>query len=123
MVSSSRTLGEQAEEAALHHLQQHGLTQVARNFRCRQGEIDLVMRHGATHVFVEVRYRSQARFGGAAASVDYRKQQRIITAAQFFLQRHPQAARGPCRFDVIAVSPGPAGGWRIDWIQNAFELM
>jgi putative endonuclease len=121
MTSASRTLGDQAEAAARQYLEGRGLTTVTRNFRCRQGEIDLVMLEASTHVFVEVRYRSQNRFGGAAESVDRRKQQRVITAAQHYLQRHPNAARGPCRFDVVAVSPAPDGGWQIDWIQNAFE--
>ncbi|MGE0081944.1 MAG: YraN family protein [Thiohalomonadaceae bacterium] len=122
-MASTKALGEEAEQAALRHLAARGLELVARNFRCRRGEIDLVMRDGATHVFVEVRYRSGSRFGGAAETVDRRKQQRVITAAQHYLQSHPQAARGPCRFDVMALSPATDGGWHIDWIQNAFELV
>lgn len=123
MVGPARARGDEAEQAALRYLAARGLKVVTRNFRCRRGEIDLVMLDGATHVFVEVRYRSGSRFGGAAESVDRRKQQRVIIAAQYYLQRHPQAARGPCRFDVTAVSPAPDGGWHIDWIQNAFELV
>lgn len=119
----TRALGSEAERAALQHLMACGLELVARNFRCRQGEIDLIMRDGATHVFVEVRYRSNSRYGGAAETVDRRKQQRVIAAAQHYLHSHPQAARSPCRFDVMALSPATDGGWRIDWIQNAFELV
>lgn len=123
MTGSARALGDEAEQAALHYLTERGLALLTRNFRCRRGEIDLIMRHGTTHVFVEVRYRSGNRFGGAAESVDRRKQQRVITAAQHYLQSHPHAARGPCRFDVVALSPATDSGWHIDWIQNAFELV
>ncbi|MFA5530724.1 MAG: YraN family protein [Thiohalomonadaceae bacterium] len=122
-MASTKALGDEAEHAALRHLADRGLELVARNFRCRCGEIDLVMRDGATHVFVEVRYRSGSRFGSAAETVDRRKQQRVITAAQLFLQRHPRVALGPCRFDVVALRPATDGGWHIEWIQNAFELV
>lgn len=105
--------GAAAEERALAYLEQQGLVPVGRNFRCKGGEIDLVMQAGETLVFVEVRKRSSARFGGAAASVTARKQERLIRAAQFYLQRYrfPPA----CRFDVIAIEDE-----RIEWLRNAF---
>jgi len=111
------TRGKEAEEQALHFLEAHGLTELARNYRCRQGEIDLVMAEGKAVVFVEVRLRRDARFGSAAESVNRGKQARVVTAAQHFLQQQPALARRPCRFDVVALD-----GATIEWIKNAFDL-
>ena len=108
--------GDAAETRALGWLQGRGLTLVERNFRCRVGEIDLVMRDGAATVFVEVRFRASADFGSAAETVSWSKQRRLSAAARHYLQRHPDAARRPCRFDVVAIT-----GERIDWIPNAFD--
>jgi len=104
--------GAAAEELALHFLQGQGLTLVERNFRCKGGEIDLVMLERDSLVFVEVRKRADKRHGGAAASVTARKQARLMVAAQVFLQRYrlPPA----CRFDVIAID-----GEAMDWLKNA----
>lgn len=107
--------GTEAEQAARTFLAGEGLRFVTANYHCRRGEIDLVMRDGDTLVFVEVRLRQNTRYGGAAASIDWRKQQKLIAAAQHYLQRHPHD--GPARFDVIAM----AGGTAIDWIRNAFD--
>ena len=108
--------GQAAEAQACRHLQQHGLELIERNYRCRQGEIDLIMRAGKCTVFVEVRYRSNPSFGGAAASVDPRKQGKLIAAASHYLQHHPNLAQQPARFDVIAIAPGA-----LDWIRDAFQ--
>ncbi len=112
--TAKQITGDAAEDRALHFLERHGMTPVARNFRCKGGEIDLIMRHRDMLVFVEVRKRGTVRFGGAAASVTARKQARLIIAAQVFLQRYNRPP--PCRFDVIAIE-----GERIDWLQNAIE--
>jgi putative endonuclease len=106
--------GDAAEDKALHYLQQHGLILMHRNFRCKGGEIDLIMQEAAALVFVEVRKRADTRHGGAAASVTAPKQARLIIAAQVFLQRYrlPPA----CRFDVIAID-----GSAIEWLKNAIE--
>ncbi|HJV87170.1 MAG TPA: YraN family protein [Noviherbaspirillum sp.] len=112
--TAKQVAGDAAEDRALHFLEQQGMTPIARNFRCKGGEIDLVMRHRDTLVFVEVRKRGTARFGGAAASVTARKQARLVIAAQVFLQRYKIPP--PCRFDVIAIE-----GERINWLQNAIE--
>lgn len=117
--------GRAAEDAALRHLERHGLSLIVRNYRCHGGEIDLVMLDGATLVLVEVRYRASAQFGGAAASVTWRKQQRIAKAAQHLLLMRPQLRVCPARFDVVALAPGTGTApvsWRIDWIANAFTL-
>ncbi|HEY0634936.1 MAG TPA: YraN family protein [Gammaproteobacteria bacterium] len=111
--------GAQAEQTACDHLLARGLELRTRNYRCRSGEIDLIMRDGETLVFVEVRYRSSNRFGGAAASIDAAKQQKLIRSAQTYLgeQRLNHMA---CRFDVVTVSPRD-GGERVEWIPNAIE--
>ena len=112
--------GEQAENTAAGWLTAMGLVILQRNFRCRCGEIDIIAREGEVLVFVEVRLRSHPGFAGAHASVDPRKQRRLIRAAQVYLQRHPRWAGNPCRFDVIGLKqpqsvPGPDA-----WIRAAF---
>lgn len=108
--------GQSAEEQACRYLQQRGLELVERNYRCRQGEIDLIMRDRQSTIFVEVRYRSSSRFGGAAASVDRRKQEKLIAAASHYLQHHPRLAQQPARFDVVAITPEA-----LQWIEDAFQ--
>ena len=107
--------GTEAELDAQHYLQTQGLQPLTRNHRCRGGEIDLVMRHADALVFVEVRLRRNPAYGGALASVDRRKQQRLVRAAQHYLQHNPWP--GPCRFDVVGIDA--AGHY--SWIRNAFE--
>lgn len=109
--------GAQAEQQAAQYLRQHGLNLVAQNYRSRFGEIDLIMRDGAVLVFVEVRLRRNADFGGAAASIDTRKQQRIIRTAQQYLST--LANMPPCRFDVVLIDD--AQGKQMQWIKNAFD--
>jgi putative endonuclease len=92
---------------------------VARNVRSPFGEIDLIMEHAGTVIFVEVRYRNTMRFGGAAASVDRRKQHRLRATAEHFLQRNAKLARRPCRFDVVAITTAK-GAPEIEWIPDAF---
>nr|WP_315258529.1 YraN family protein [uncultured Duganella sp.] len=108
-------LGRLGEERALAHLQAHGLTLLERNFLCKSGEIDLVMQEGPTLVFVEVRRRASAKFGGAVYSVTPAKQQRLFRAAQYYLLRHKIPP--PCRFDLVAID-----GEKLSWIQNALEM-
>ena len=94
---------------------------LARNFRARTGEIDIIGQHGGCLVFVEVRARGNSRFASAAASVDRRKQLRILRTAQLFLQQQPDLATLPCRFDVIAFEPPQsAPGRELLWIKAAF---
>jgi putative endonuclease len=108
-----------AENVAFRFLTQQGLRPLARNYRCRGGEIDLVMMDGKTLALIEVRYRHSDGFGGAAASVTRVKQKRLILAARHLLTTHRELRRHPARFDVIAIS----GDWRkphIEWIKQAF---
>jgi putative endonuclease len=114
-----KAAGAVAEQAAFEFLQARGLKPVARNYRCRGGELDLVMLDGKTLVFAEVRYRATADFGGAAGSVTWHKQRRIIFAAKHFLMTHSSLSHLPARFDIVAVS----GHWqapRIEWLRAAF---
>jgi putative endonuclease len=115
-LSPTQATGSAAEEAAANFLLRQGMQIVARNYRTRLGEIDLVARHGETLVFVEVRLRrASERFGGAAASIDARKRSRIICAARHFLTQVRPVP--PCRFDVVTLDDsGPT------WLRAAFEL-
>ncbi len=106
--------GEAAEERARRWLERQGMRLVTRNYRCKAGEIDLVMQEGATLVFVEVRYRSHQGFGSAAESVTPAKQQRLRRAANHYLQRLSRIP--PCRFDIVGIDAAN----RIDWIRDAF---
>jgi putative endonuclease len=107
--------GARAEELCAELLRKAGLRVLARNWRCRHGEIDLVAEEGGTLVFAEVRFRSGERFGGAAESVTAAKQARLVAAARLYLMRRPQA---DCRFDVLLLDSLEAS--RIRWIRNAF---
>lgn len=102
-----------AEARAADYLTARGLSVIARNYRCRGGEIDLVCRDGASLVFVEVRLRTSRHFGGAAASITPAKQRRITLAANHYLAGKPLPA---CRFDAVLFD-----GESIDWIRNAFD--
>ncbi len=109
--------GRQAEALAARHLEGRGLRILARNFRCRGGEIDLVCADGPTLVFVEVRLRRNAGYGGAGASITPRKQQRLILAARHYLAAHADATR-PCRFDCVLLDD--LHGDAVDWLRDAF---
>ncbi|WP_323845070.1 YraN family protein [Microbulbifer magnicolonia] len=108
-------IGARMEEAAARYLQAAGLTVIARNYRSRRGEIDLIANDGDTLVFAEVRYRSNNRFGTAGATVDRRKQQKLLATAQSYLLQNKLDC--PCRFDVIAIEGDVQN---IQWIKNAF---
>lgn len=115
---SRQQTGKNAERLALRHLEQHGLRLLAQNWLCRRGELDLVMLDGDTVVFVEVRYRQHAQWGGALASIDARKRQKLILAAQTFLQQEARWANYPCRFDIIAIDSSTPD---MNWLRNAFD--
>lgn len=108
--------GQSAEQQALTYLQQQGLTLVCSNFRCKMGELDLVMKDGAALVIVEVRFRQSEQFGGALASITRQKQARIVAATQHYVIIN-QLSNASIRFDVVAVS----GDNRLNWIKNAFQ--
>ena len=116
MTTNPTNNGKPAEELACIYLQQQGLELLEKNYSCRQGEIDLVMRQADSLVLVEVRQRSDARFGGAAASVNAVKQRRLIFAARHYLRRLREPP--PCRFDVLLLE-----GENIQWLRAAFDAL
>jgi putative endonuclease len=117
-----QAIGRAAEDAAARFLEAHSLTILARNYRCRTGEIDIVARDaGGVIVIAEVRLRADARYGGGAASVDFAKQRRIQRATHHLLSRQPALGRHPLRFDVLDLAPEGESGYRIRWIRHAFE--
>lgn len=106
--------GESAEEQAHKFLLNKGLNPVCRNYRCKQGELDLIMTDQQTLVIIEVRFRKTDQYGSAVESVTRTKQSRIIAATHIYLSS--QKTDRPVRFDVVAIS----GNGKIEWIQNAF---
>lgn len=118
-VPGSIERGQWAETLAERFLQAKGLTPLERNYRCKSGEIDLIMRERDMVVFVEVRYRHSAGYGSGADSVTARKRRRLIATAQHYMQRRP-SPEPPCRFDVVSISSCD-GRPRVDWIQGAFD--
>jgi putative endonuclease len=112
--------GRVAEDVALKFLLAKGLKLIARNYRCRGGELDLVMLDGKSLALIEVRYRSSDDFGGAAASVTWFKQKRIVLAARHLLTTRQELRRYPARFDVVAITGGDWRPTQLDWIKAAF---
>lgn len=106
--------GESAEQQAGKFLAAQGLEPLDRNYRCKQGELDLIMLDQQTLVIIEVRFRKTDKYGSAAESVTPAKQSRIIAATHHYLASHKTDR--PIRFDVVAIS----GNGHIDWIKNAF---
>lgn len=111
----TKSSGDQAEDAALQWLLENGLTLVTRNYGCKLGEIDLIMKEVQTLVFVEVRYRKNDRFGSALDTVDRNKQNKIMKAAQHYLSEKRCGAEQAMRFDVVGIT-----GSQTQWIKNAF---
>lgn len=118
---NTRVLGEQGEHVATQFLEKQGYVVVARNYRTRVGEIDLVMVSSQTLVFVEVKWRRQRVFGAAVEAVDERKRRRLVYVARHFWSRYPQHRRPSVRFDVIAIEGGLGRQAKIDWFPNAFS--
>jgi putative endonuclease len=113
--------GRCAEDLAALYLAARGLELLARNVRCKAGEIDLVCGEGATLVLIEVRQRARRDFGGALASVSHPKRRKLIRAARFLLHTCPAWGRRIVRFDVVAVQGDPCGAHEIAWIKDAFR--
>ena len=124
--TTTTELGRASESRALRHLEAAGLVLVTRNYRCRAGEIDLVMLDPVTQelVLVEVRSRSRRDYGHAAATIGFVKQRRCSLAARHLLLTRRELRRLRARFDVVAIdpSPQPGGDPVVTWIRNAFVL-
>ena len=114
-MNTSDAAGRQAEELAARYLVQKGYQIVARRFRSRQGEIDLIARDGRTLVFVEVKYRRSRAYGNPAEAVDGRKQHTICRVSDYYRMTHGISEDQPCRFDVAAIE-----GDEVCLIRNAF---
>ena len=111
----TQKLGNAAEKAALHYLENEGLKLLEKNFSCRMGEIDLIMTDDSCPIFVEVRLRTNPNYGSGAETVTLTKQRKIIRTAQLYLLNH-DIRNLDCRFDVISIDD------KIDWVQHAFTL-
>ena len=113
-------VGTKFEKSTESYLNKSGLRTICRNYRCRAGEIDLVMDDGEFIVFVEVRYRRDDNYGNGLKSITAAKQRRIIRAATHFLAGKPELRDMPCRFDAVGVS-GLDRRLKYDWIKDAFS--
>ena len=120
MTQARITLGKHGEDLACQELERRGYAIVARRYRVRGGELDIVARDGPVLVFVEVKTRTGRRFGAAAEAVTAAKQRRMTKLASEYLKRH-HVSDCPCRFDVVAIHVG-AGAPAIEIIQNAFDV-
>lgn len=117
---STQARGCAAESLAAAYLEKRGLRVLARNVRCRGGEVDLICLDAGTVAFVEVRLRSNARFGGAAASITATKRRRVVLAASWWLAGSGRAHSGrPCRFDAVLLHA--LEGEQPEWIRGAFD--
>lgn len=120
---TTTVLGRRGEDLALQYLEARGLRLLERNYRCKGGEIDLVMLDGTTLALIEVRSRSSSDFGGAAASVGTRKQRRFIVAARHLMLTRPQMRKLAARFDVVAVDRAEGSGEVVvTWVRDAFRM-
>lgn len=116
-MENQRKKGSLYEERAAHYLQEKGYRLLQANYRCRLGEIDLIARHGSYLVFIEVKYRKNAKSGLPVEAVDYRKQQKISRTAWHYMVRHGMGTNVPVRFDVVSIL-----GEEIRLYENAFEF-
>jgi putative endonuclease len=117
--STTQLQGKKAEDFALDFLSQQKMTCITRNFYSKSGEIDLVMKDQEFLIFVEVRYRRSQTYGSALSTVDWRKQQKIIKTANYFLLKNPHYQTLPARFDVVGIS---GNSMQAEWIKNAFQV-
>ena len=117
MEHDRRQLGIAAEDRAAQFLVGAGLEVLQRNYRCKMGELDLIASHGNTLVIAEVRMRSSARFGGAAASITWNKRRRIVRTTRHLLARYPSLQKCAVRFDAVLV----AGDGEVEWIKGSFD--
>lgn len=117
---NNRALGTQGEARAAAYLTAHGYAICACNFRVRSGEIDIIADDHGTLVFVEVKTRRGTQYGTPAQAVDFRKRNKIVQTAYWYL-RQRQIDHRPCRFDVIEVYAVPSGDWQVRHIKGAFE--
>lgn len=114
---SSKAVGMRYEERAAQYLAENGYRLLARNYRCKRGEIDIIAKDGQYLCFVEVKFRKEGKFGGALGAVNVSKQQKISRTALYYLAEHGYTDNTPCRFDVLGVTAD-----HMELIKNAFEF-
>lgn len=115
---NKRKLGAKVEQMVKEYISENGMSVLEMNYRCRQGEIDIIAKDGAYYVFIEVKYRSNTNFGTPQEAVDLSKQKRICKAAQYYMYSHHLSEFTPVRFDVVAVLDKD-----ISYFSNAFEFV
>lgn len=113
-----RRIGAEAEQQIRQYLMEHEYIILEMNYRCRQGEVDIIARHGQYYVFIEVKYRSSDRYGMPEEAVGISKQRRISRAALYYLYSHQLPETTPVRFDVAAIYEK-----NVHYIQNAFDYI
>jgi len=120
--NNTKEIGSVTEDIALQYLKKNGLTLITKNFNVRIGEIDLIMKHNDSIVFIEVRYRKNTNFGFPEETVTFKKQKKIKATALLFIAKNAKFKNIQPRFDVVAMTPdnGSASNMSINWIQNAF---
>lgn len=114
--TDKRIKGDEKEDLAERYLSARGFELIERNFHCKGGEIDLIMKDGEYLVFIEVRYRENKDFGGALASITPSKQRKIHRAAEYYLLNNFKNSPPPCRIDAIGIEAENT----IEWVRNAF---
>lgn len=123
---TTREQGEYTESLACQYLENKGFKLIEKNFNCRVGEIDLIMKDNDNIVFVEVRYRRSINFGSGAESITTSKQSKLIKTASLYLQQHAKLNKYPARFDVVSITgfieTDNIGNINFDWIENAFGV-
>ena len=117
----AQQLGRNAENETLRFLKKNGLRLITRNYHCRMGEIDLLMRERNCLVIVEVRYRKNNRYASGAISVDRHKQAKLARTAEFFLTQHRKYCNFTVRFDVVAFNQVHDVECKLQWIKDAFR--
>lgn len=118
-MARTQAKGQQGERLAEQFLREQGLTTVTRNYLCPMGELDLVMRDGDTLVFVEVRQRNSRRFGSPLETITRSKQNKVLKAAQHYLNQHHIPTHQALRFDVVGLVPGDPST-PLEWVADAF---
>lgn len=121
-MNNSKDIGNWAENLACEHLQQQGWHILARNFHCRGGELDIVAKQQQTLAFIEVKYRRSMAYGGPLSTITQSKRQRLIVAAQRYLQQQPQYKPYQARFDLIAICGRPEQQLELQWLPSIFSL-
>lgn len=125
----TKKIGNQIESLVCDYLRQQKLKLITRNYRCRLGEIDLIMYDQSTLIFIEVRYRQHRNFGSSLESVNLIKQNKIIKTAEYYLLSQQLSEKMACRFDVVGVKPttekltniSKLDSAQVEWIKNAFS--